>query len=108
MHGSSDVHIENEDLGSVSLLSDLTASRISNLVSVALDAHDFNQPSYKDRTSESSLRSAEVEKKKKCLDLCLKQRRHFTPFVVSCEGMLGREADFFLKNLAKKLAKKWE
>ena len=68
MHGSSDVHMENADPGSVSLLSDLTASRVSNLVSVALDAHDFNQPSYKDRTSESSLRSAEVEKKKKCLD----------------------------------------
>ena len=50
----------------------------------------------------------EVEKKKKCLDPCLKHRRCFTPFVVSCEGMLGREADVFLKNLAKKLASKWE
>ena len=69
---------------------------------------DVHQPSCKDRTPESVLKSAEVEKKKKYLDPCLKQRWHFTPFVVSCEGMLGKEADVFLKNLAKKLAKKWE
>jgi len=28
--------------------------------------------------------------------------------LVSREGVLGREAEIFLKNLAKKLAKKWE
>ena len=38
---------------------------------------------------------------------CLKQRRHFTPFVVSCEGLLGKEVDTFLKHLSKKLADKW-
>jgi len=67
-----------------------------------------HQLSYKDRTPESVLRSAEVEKKKKYVDPCLKQRLHFTPIVVSCEGMLCREVDIFLKNLAKKLVKKWE
>ena len=51
---------------------------------------DVHKPSYKDRTPESVLRSAEVEKKKKCLDPCLKQIRHFTPFVVSCEGDAGK------------------
>ena len=69
---------------------------------------DVHQPSYKDRTPESILRSAEVEKKKKYVDPCLKQRLHFTPIVVSCEGMLCREVDVFLKNLAKKLVNKWE
>ena len=110
VRGSGDVnaHVDDADPGSVSLLADVTASFISNLVSVAVDAHDVNQPSYKCRTPESALRSAKVEKKKKHLDLCLKQRRNFIPFVASCEGMLGREADVFLKNLAKKLAKKWE
>ena len=34
--------------------------------------YDVHQPSYKDRTPESILRSAEVEKKKKHVDLCLK------------------------------------
>ena len=31
----------------------------------------------------------------------------FTPFVVSCEGLLGKEAGTFLKRLSKKLADKW-
>ena len=37
----------------------------------------------------------------------LEQRRHFTPFVVSCEGLLGKETDAFLKRLLMKLAEKW-
>jgi len=42
------------------------------------------------------------------LEPCLDQRRHFTPFVVLCEeGLLGKEADTFLKRLSKKLADKW-
>ena len=67
-----------------------------------------NQLSCKDRMPESTLRSADAKNKKKRLDPCLKQRRCFAPFVVPCEGALCREADFFLKNLAKNLAKKWE
>ena len=35
------------------------------------------------------------------------QRRNFTPFVDSCEGLLGKEADVFLKRLSMKLAEKW-
>ena len=50
---------------------------------------------------------AENEKKRKYLDACLEQRRHFTPFVVSCEGLFGKEATFFMKRHAKKLADKW-
>ena len=38
---------------------------------------------------------------------CLEQRRHFTPFVVSCEGLLGKEEDLCLKRLSMKLAEKW-
>ncbi len=36
------------------------------------------------------------------------QRRHFTPFVVSTDGMFGFEARAFLKRLAKLLAEEWE
>ena len=68
---------------------------------------DVNQPSYRDRNPVSILHSAETEKKKKYLEPCLEQRRHFTPFVVSCEGLLGREADVFLSRLGKKLATRW-
>jgi hypothetical protein len=37
-----------------------------------------------------------------------KQRRHFTPFVVSTDGLIGKEAKTFLKKLSSLLAEKWE
>jgi hypothetical protein len=55
------------------------------------------------------LESQEKEKKRKhYLEACLERRRHFTPFVCSVDGMLGREAKTFAKRLAAKLANKWE
>ena len=68
---------------------------------------DPNQPSYRNSTPEAVLRRHEQRKKKKYLPDCQAQRRDFTPFVVTTEGMLGREADCFLKRVAMKLAKKW-
>ena len=68
---------------------------------------DVNQASYQIRKPASIIKSAKNDKKKKFLELCLMQRRYFTPFVVSCEGLLGKEADTFLKRLSKKLADKW-
>ena len=50
----------------------------------------------------------EREKKKKYLSSCTEQRRHFTPFVVTTDGVLGREADHFIRHIAKKLSTKWE
>ena len=41
------------------------------------------------------------------MEPCLEQRRLFTPFVVSCEGLLGKEVDTFWKSLSKKLVDKW-
>ena len=41
------------------------------------------------------------------MDACLEQRRYFIPFVVSCKRLFGKEASFFIKRLAKKLADKW-
>jgi hypothetical protein len=38
------------------------------------------------------LETHEREKKSMYLGACLAQRRHFTPFVVSTDGLLGREA----------------
>jgi hypothetical protein len=38
----------------------------------------------------------------------LEQQPHFTPFVCSVDGLLGREAHTFAKQLAAKLAKKWQ
>ena len=42
----------------------------------------------------------------KNLEPCVEHRRHFTPFVVSCEGYLGKEAMFFTF-LSIKLTEKW-
>ena len=50
----------------------------------------------------------EKKKKAKYLDLCLTQRHQFTPFVVSTDGMVGREATTLVSSLALKLSRKWQ
>jgi hypothetical protein len=50
----------------------------------------------------------EKEKERKYLGACLENRRHFTPFVLSVDGLLGREDKTFAKRLAAKLAGKWQ
>ena len=52
------------------------------------------------------LETHEREKKRKYLKACQDQRRHFTPFVVSCDGLLGKEAVALLRNLAERLSNK--
>jgi hypothetical protein len=54
------------------------------------------------------LAQQECEKKKKYLDACLEQRKHFTPFVISTDGLLGRKAAKLLKWLVLCLTDKWE
>jgi hypothetical protein len=39
---------------------------------------------------------------------CIAQRRHFTPFVVSTDGLINKEAKCLLEALSIKLAEKWE
>jgi hypothetical protein len=53
------------------------------------------------------LENHEKEKKKKYFEPCLKERRHFTPFVVSADGLTGEEAKFVMRKLSKELAEKW-
>jgi hypothetical protein len=52
------------------------------------------------------LENQEREKKRKYLGACLAQRIHFTPFVVSTDGLLGREAKTLLQRLSALLAAK--
>lgn len=54
------------------------------------------------------LKRHEQSKKNKYLKACLAQRRHFTPFVVSPDGLVGREAMSTLKRLARALASRWD
>ena len=42
------------------------------------------------------------------LETCLQQRRHFSPFVASVDGLLGVEATITLKRLASRLATKFK
>ena len=69
--------------------------------------YDLNQPSYQIRKPSAILKWAETAKKN-YLNACLDQRRHVCPFVVSCEGMIGREANIFMKRLSMRLVKKWK
>jgi hypothetical protein len=52
------------------------------------------------------LEEHEREKKKKYLAYCIQQRRHFTPFVVSTDGLIGREGKTLLRKLSSLLAEK--
>jgi hypothetical protein len=69
---------------------------------------DTDAKSYRSRDPHKVLASQEREKKKKYLQSCLDQRKHFTPFVVSTDGLIGREAGELLKRLSLRLADKWE
>jgi hypothetical protein len=52
------------------------------------------------------LAAHEREKKRKCLEPCLEQRRHFSPFVISTDSLIGKEAQTMLKKLSARLAEK--
>ena len=67
---------------------------------------NLDAPSMSHREPEAVLLSQERKKKKKHLQACLFQRRHFFPFVVSCDGVLGTEAKVELQNVAGSLTKK--
>ena len=69
---------------------------------------DTDQRSWKSRTVEKALAAQEREKKEKYLPNCIEARMDFTPFVISVDGALGREASMMLKRLAKHMAGRWE
>ena len=69
---------------------------------------DTDAASYRDKDPMKVLELAERGKKRKYLKACLENRRHFTPFVVSADGLLGREANTYLRRIAALLAVKWD
>jgi hydrogenase maturation factor HypE len=69
---------------------------------------DTDAPSYLHRDVASVLSSAEEEKKRKYNDAAEARRASFTPLVVSVDGVLGREAEWFIQLLADKIAQKWK
>jgi hypothetical protein len=74
-----------------------------------LDRHFFcHRPWLSQSILFNPKRHTQKEKKRKYLKPCLEQRRHFTPFVVSTDGLIGKEAKTLLKKLSFLLAEKWE
>ena len=69
---------------------------------------DLDAASHQLKSPEKVLAQQEREKKKKYLKACLEQRRHFAPFVVSADGMKGKEAKALLQTLSARLATKWK
>ncbi len=69
---------------------------------------NLDSKSYKNLPPKKALERQEKEKEKKYCKLWENQRHHFTPFVVSTDGIFGFQARTFLKRLAKLLAEEWE
>ena len=63
---------------------------------------------YQQKELGKCLHEAEKGKKKMYLEACLQQRRHFSPFVASVDGLLVVEATSTLKRIASRLATKWK
>jgi hypothetical protein len=60
---------------------------------------DTNAKLYHHRDPAKVIATQEKEKKQKYLKAsCLEQRRHFTPFMCSTDGLLGHEATTFAKH----------
>ena len=69
---------------------DLWIKRIVFWMSVRIT--NLDAPSNIHQKTEAVLLSQEREKKKKYLQPCLDERRHFSPFVLLCDRVLGTEA----------------
>jgi hypothetical protein len=68
-----------------------------------IDVHSSTDANAKSNWSKDPIKvlaTHEREKKKKYLEACLGQCRHFSPFVVSTDGLLGKEAKTLLKKLS--------
>ena len=101
----------NDAEGVPSLIADLSIRGVWQPQTVALfdvRVTDTDTPSHSQRVVTAVLSSAEEEKKKKYSEAAALCRASFTPLVVSVDRVLGREANFFVKQLAQKLAHKWD
>ena len=88
------------------LIRDLWANRTDSFHDMRVVNTDAK--SYWGRTPEKCMEEAEKGKKKMYLEACLQQRRHFSTFVASVDGLLGVEATATLKRIASRLASKWK
>ena len=97
--------VSSEDRGDI-IVRSLWGNQHDGIIDVRLTNTDA--PGYGNRDPMKVLQSAAKSKKTKYLDACFQQRRSFTPFVVSTDGMLEKEAKALLKTLSMMLAEKWQ
>ena len=100
------LHKNRDDLRGDLLLRGFWGRGIDCIIDVRVTDNDAKSNISKDPAK--VLDAHEKEKKRKYLKSCLEQRRHFTPFVVSTDGLIGKEAKTLLKKLSSLLADKWE
>ena len=67
-----------------------------------------NAPSYKALSLEAIFNLHRNEKKNKYSAEVAHRRGSFTPIIATCEGILDREAEAYVKRLAHHLSRKWE
>ena len=81
-------------------------SQVNALVDIRVA--DTDAPSHIERTVEAVLATSENEKRRKHSEAAEFRRATFSPFVVSVDGALSRDADHFLKRVAETLSIKWD
>ena len=74
---------------------------------VDVKVKDLDAKSCRKRNPEKVLRAAELAKRRKDAEECGEECKDFAPFVVSRDGMVGREARNLTTRLAKTLHQKW-
>ncbi len=92
-----------EDRGDV-LIRGLWARGTDCIIDVRIT--DTDAASNRSKDPLKVLANHEREKKRKYLQPCLHQRRHFTPFVVSTDGLIGSEGKALLQKLSALMADK--
>ena len=68
---------------------------------------NIDSKSHSEKPLDKCLQEAERVKKRMYLEAYLQQRRNFSPFVASGDGLLGVEATATLKRIPSRLATKW-
>ena len=69
---------------------------------------DTDAQSYSKHSPREVIKSAEKDKKDYYVEACEARRSVFTPLCCSVDGMLGKEAEVFIKRLGDGLANKWD
>ena len=78
------------------------------MTDIVHDIHVVNTDtkSYVKKTPERCIHEAAKAKNKKYLEACIQKCRHFSPFFISVNGLMGMKAEATLKRISSHLATK--